>query len=435
MSNFSKSNFNLGQLRRKMDISDLTILLSGINDFQKGRFYALWRNGNFIVIQAEPYCRPGVTYDINMPRDTYMEEFRAYNYIKEVIQTMLDIIDFESEHNWAHLVRQKDNTYRLVYTTKRWVQKCTIWTKVVDLDDIEVTRTIDGPAWEGIYNGKDVDLFIAWNETWGNYVSAESRGHKLMQSLGLGRYTFELLAHISKNGIIIGVMTEPTLGRGVVHSDRAAVYEAVAELQRHGLLFRGLLRSDLYITKQGVRFTNICSMLWFKDHDKLAEEAEFYHWQSLAQIFDEELNSPFVPSLSSSRGISSSCYVIPRLPSPGRPVLSTPAQAIINLAWSIAISDEWYNVPEALARLADLYRRPKRSQTTARRNKRVKGDGRALLPPDDILEKQTRSLEPPSDEPLVVTRPYNPGNRPHPYSAPRRLLLPQDDDRFETVTP
>lgn len=43
---------------------------------------------------------------------------------------MLDTIVFDGENNWAHLVRLKDNTYRLVYTKRRLIHNCPIWTKV-----------------------------------------------------------------------------------------------------------------------------------------------------------------------------------------------------------------------------------------------------------------------------------------------------------------
>lgn len=90
----------------------------------------MFQNGNLLVIQAEPFRRPGVEYAIGAPYSTYSEEGRAYLHLLEVIQTMLDTLVYDGEKNWAHLVRQKDNTYRLIYTTKRFVQKCSIWTKV-----------------------------------------------------------------------------------------------------------------------------------------------------------------------------------------------------------------------------------------------------------------------------------------------------------------
>jgi hypothetical protein len=83
---------------------------------------------------------------------------------------MLDSLKFGTENNWAHLVRQKvrtstsfsarylqtskDNTYSLIYTRKESVHlRCPVWTKKVNLDDIEVTRIIDSALWEGIHEG------------------------------------------------------------------------------------------------------------------------------------------------------------------------------------------------------------------------------------------------------------------------------------------
>lgn len=60
----------------------------------------------------------------------YLEEHRALWHLQEVIQTMVDTIVFDGENNWAHLVRMKDNNYRLVYTKRRFIHNCPIWTKV-----------------------------------------------------------------------------------------------------------------------------------------------------------------------------------------------------------------------------------------------------------------------------------------------------------------
>jgi len=67
-----------------------------------------------------------------------VEEVRALCYLQEVIQSMLDTIVLDDENNWAYLVRLKDGAYRLVYSKRQLVPNCLIWTKVVELDDIEV---------------------------------------------------------------------------------------------------------------------------------------------------------------------------------------------------------------------------------------------------------------------------------------------------------
>ncbi|KAF8841880.1 hypothetical protein BDN67DRAFT_1002045 [Paxillus ammoniavirescens] len=448
MSEFAPPNLNLAHLRRKMDIRNLTLNVTGQNNFEKGRFYMLWRDGNFIVIQAEPYCRPGITYDPTMPFSYYLEEYRAYNYLQEVIQTMLDTIVFDSENNWAHLIRQKDNTYRLVYTKKRSVHNCPIWTKasahashrfhslkkftpqVVDLDDVEVTRLVDGLYWEGIYNGQMVDLYIGWEDVWGAYITSESRGQKLMQSLGLGHYCFELLAHVSKNGTIIGLMMEAYIGRGITLADRSAVFEAIADIQRHGILLR-FSRNDIFITKQGVRFASMCSATKYQDQDALTEAAESVHWETLADMFDNIDHDPFGGYLSCSRSMPASSFVIPRLPTPGRPIAFTPEETIIRWAWSIATSDEpCRSNLTAFTKLQALHRSSKRS-TVARRDKRVKGDGRALLSPDVADNTQCSVLVASVDRPLVITSwGRSSATRTLPYArpTPRRLLLAEEND-------
>ncbi|KIK98451.1 hypothetical protein PAXRUDRAFT_823873 [Paxillus rubicundulus Ve08.2h10] len=430
MSEFAPANLNLAHLRRKMDIRNLTLYVAGQNNIEKGRLYMLWRDGNFIVIQAEPYCRPGITYDYTMPFSYYIEEYRAYNYLKEVIQTMLDTIVFDSENNWAHLIRQKDDTYRLVYTKKRSVHNCPIWTKVVDLDDIEVTRLVDGLYWEGIYKEQEVDLYIGWEDVWGTYITCESRGQKLMQSLGLGHYCFELLAHVSKNGAIIGLMMEAYIGRGITLADRSAVFEAVADIQRHGVLLM-FARGDILITKQGVRFASLSSAKKYQDQDELAKVAESVHWKTLADMFDNIDHDPFGGCLSSSRTMQAGSFVIPRLPTPGRPFAFTPEELVIRWAWSIATSDALCRSNLAAPTKPQAPHRSFKRSTVARRDKRIKGDGKIILAPDVADSAQCSALVASVDRPLLITswgRSSNTRALPYARPTPRRLLLAEEDD-------
>ncbi|KAG8215335.1 hypothetical protein J3R82DRAFT_8929 [Butyriboletus roseoflavus] len=418
---YGRPNLNIAKLKRKMDTSSLTLQIAGETVSEKGRFYMLWRNGDFIVIQAEPWWRPGFVPNITLPMSHYLEEHRALWHLQEVIQTMLDTIVFDGENNWAHLVRLKDNSYRLVYKKRRLIHNCPIWTK---------RRT--------------VDIFIGWQDDWGVYVSAESRGQKLIQSMSLGRYFFDLKAHVSKNGIVVGIMLEAHVGRMypcchtyfikglsntgcVTPADRFAVFEAVADIQRHGIFFSVQI-CDIYITEQGVRFASASTAKYYRDRDALAEEAKFT-WKILGDMFDHMDDEPFGVWLSGSRSMGSNAFIIPRLPSPGRPITMTPEEAIIRWVWSVTTSDEFCRFQGcAFVKLQMLYRSPEHSAT--RRDKRIKGDSRALLPPDDISGNlgtsvaRTQSV----DEPLIVNR--GPLARWHPYARPtsKRLRLPQASD-------
>ena len=59
----------------------------------------LYQNSKFILIQAEPWWRPGVILDVTLPMSNHLEEHRAVWYLQEVIQTMLDNIVIDAEKN------------------------------------------------------------------------------------------------------------------------------------------------------------------------------------------------------------------------------------------------------------------------------------------------------------------------------------------------
>lgn len=213
----------------------------------------------------------------------------------------------------------------------------------------------------------------------------------------------------------------------VAPADRSAVFEAVADIQRHGIFFWFQI-CDIYITERGVCFADASNAKYYRDRDALAEEAKVT-WKTLADIFNHMDDNHLRGRLTGSRSLSSSAFIIPRLPSPGRPITLTPQEAIIRWVWSITTSDEFCQ-GHTFIKLHMLYRSSEHSAIATRRDKRIKGDNRALLPPDDFsgeLEASvTRVVS--LDEPLVVNRCRV--ARHHPYARPtsKRLLLPQESD-------
>lgn len=183
-----------------------------------------------------------------------------------------------------------------------------------------------------------------------------------------------------------------------------------------------------------MRFASASSAKYYRDGDALAEEAKFT-WKMLADIFNHMDDDPLRGQLSGSRSMGSNAVIIPRLPSPGRPITLTPEEATIRWAWSIMTSDEfWKFQSPALTKLQTLHRSSKHSAT--RSGKRIKGDSRALLSPDDFsgnLETSTARIES-VDEPLIVSR--GAVARWHPYARPtsKRLLLPQESDLAAPAT-
>ena len=215
-------------------------------------------------------------------------------------------------------------------------------------------------------------------------------------------------------------------------ADRTAVYEAITDILRHGIYFLFDI-ADIYITARGVRFASASSAKYYQDRDVLAKEAEFM-WETLANIFDHMDDDPLKDRLVGSRLLGSCGFIIPRLPSPGRPIATTPEEAIIRWIWSITLSDECYYFNDlAFKKLHALYGSSERSVT--RREKRIKGDNRALLPPDDfscdlgVAVARTGSM----DKPLVANRASV--ARQHPYARPRstRLLLPKESEVVASI--
>lgn len=211
-------------------------------------------------------------------------------------------------------------------------------------------------------------------------------------------------------------------------TDRAAVFEAVADIQRHGILLGSLFSYDILITPNGVRFLNISAVQYHRDHDKLAGLAEEDHWAALAKTFGSGLTAHF-PSLG-SRGRDALSYVIPRLPSPGRPVYTTPEQAIMQFVWSVMTSphlDRANIYP--LLRFREQQRRGKSAITSDQKHRRRPKIGhQVLLAPPDDTENRFEVL----DQTVPFDKPFNPKRRSShftPYESRRiKLLLPRENE-------
>lgn len=215
-------------------------------------------------------------------------------------------------------------------------------------------------------------------------------------------------------------------------TDRAAVFAAVADIQRHGILLGSLLPYDILITREGVRFLNISAVRFYKDHDQLAAKAETEHWAELAKTFGPRMTGPHTPLGSRTR--DSLAYVIPRLPSPGRPIYTTPELAMMQFVWSVMTSPGEYARTDVLPllRFRDQQRKGKSAITDdSKHRRRAKIGRKVLIAPLDYSESEGRFEELDQIVP-AVDEPYIPKWRPSPrtpYERPnKKLLLPRDDE-------
>jgi hypothetical protein len=215
----------------------------------------------------------------------------------------------------------------------------------------------------------------------------------------------------------------------VCATDRTAVFQAVADIQRHGILLGSLYVYDILITPEGVRFLNISGVEFYRDHDKLASLAEKLHWGELAKTFGPGMTA-YQTSLGSRTRDALSC-VIPRLPSPGRPVCTTPELAIMQFVWSVMTSPDFARFKVyPLLRFREQQRKGKSAITDDRNHRRRPKVGLSVHhAPLDYTEDRFEVL----DQQIPVDEPFNPrrhSSQLTPYERPKtkKLLLPREDE-------
>jgi hypothetical protein len=238
-----------------------------------------------------------------------------------------------------------------------------------------------------------------------------------MRDQGLKDLTFELLGHLVRDGLVVGNVFEAPHGRLIEYSDRAAVYESIARMQRKNIIYRDIDSKEIYITATGVRFgAGISSVILIQDRDALERQAELWHWGKLKKLFEFLKNAP--NDASTTRRMSSGELLIPRLPAPNAPSPVIPNFSQLAFAFALFVEEpiEWFNW---LVRVES----ESRSETSNHSRQR-------LTAPLDLLPIRSRRL-PRGD--LVISSPYFSrvrlhlaGSR-HPYSRASSRRTIRDD--------
>jgi hypothetical protein len=315
----------------------------------------LLRDGKILYVQAEPIP--------NLSNYGPIKRNEAYNSLLTSIQILLDDIEF-GRGDWLYLLRDDDGGDRLVYKRKPLVISNFLWAPLIDENEIEITRwgiygTREG--WSvhhskkigsyiftrffltGWWNGREVDLYEPTLPSCASLVEWQSEGMLIMQRAGLLDLTFRLLGHLVRDGMVVGNVFEASHGRLVEFGDRAAVYQAVARMQRKNIIYRGIASGEIFITATGVRFgEGISSVIFVRDKMELEKEAEFWHWGKLEQLFNKLKDAPFNDAWW-TRKMSSMEIIIPRLPSPTLPSPIIPNFSQLVFAFALLVSEpmEW----------------------------------------------------------------------------------------------
>ncbi|KAF7373626.1 hypothetical protein MSAN_00573000 [Mycena sanguinolenta] len=293
--------------------------ISGNNEAY-GRFYVLKKatpaGDQLMVIQASAVI-PESHMAIEVVERCSSQWGKQYTDGLEIIQTLLPRIQF-GQTNWAYLVGN-DNNYRLIHKHQPLPIVTEIpWCPLVDESDIEITHFLYAEDRHGIWNGVEVDLFMAWDASYTNHLQKRMAAHRLLMERNLEHLTFRAVGHVVRDGTaeICGLMTEASYGRIFEYCDRSAVYKAIAQIERAGLLFTGIHTSNIMITADGqVRFLSLCALMRQPDDPiKRAEECEYWHWEQLEKVFEElKLSRNPIPPPREQRSTS---FFLPQFPAP-----------------------------------------------------------------------------------------------------------------------
>jgi hypothetical protein len=286
-----------------------TVMVGGGNS-HTGRYYVLLKDEQLLVVQATP-CYEHFFLSTIFDEATWEYLSREHEYGIEIIQSLLNVVEF-GRSNWSYLVNY-GGTYRLIYkdVPVRHLS-CPTWATLVDEGDVQITQWVSGEQRHGLWRGREVDLLVAWGEEYALSIENNTRGHRLLLGLDL---TFEVLGHILRDGRVVGLMTEPAYGRLMDFRDRSLVYEAIAKLQKHGILYKECHHApNIMISDGKVRFLQTVHMRRLPPVE-LAKEAEYWHWKTLEDSFNEIGDRPNIYAATCHRHVPPRVKIIPQLPS------------------------------------------------------------------------------------------------------------------------
>ncbi|TFK48198.1 hypothetical protein OE88DRAFT_1664630 [Heliocybe sulcata] len=255
----------------------------------RGLQFALRKNGHNIMVQIQ-YTGPldSETPDMSSATWDMLTEREL-----EVVVALVPQIKFGLT-NWVYIVRVEHNRYELIYRHRPPPSIINqTWAPLVDANEIEVHRWLMWDEGEGVHNGRDVRFRYVWcdhpNEI--EDLLSEYYSNRRLQDLDL---TFPILALITLEDRVVGFMQERWHGRGITYDDRELIYEAVARIQRAGILFYLIEPGNIVIVDDNkVRFAALeWTMHQFslddpEEVETLEQDAEIYHWTRLREIFDE----------------------------------------------------------------------------------------------------------------------------------------------------
>ncbi|KAL0952619.1 hypothetical protein HGRIS_006869 [Hohenbuehelia grisea] len=263
----------------------ITAYIGGRN-FAGFQAHVLIKDDYMLVIQSPPSPKASYVHGVVIDTKILQEVDNEYLFNLEKIQTLLHAIEF-GKTNWAYMIPRREGGFRLVQKDRPMYEvTCTPWAPLVEERDITITQWITPEERHGLWKGKEVDIYMGWADDVLERVEQMMVAYRALHGLDL---TYEVLGHLTRDGTIIGLITEPAYGRSVEFCDRSIVYDAISRVQSYNLLYRTPCKSNIMLSNGKVRFTDLSRLKVFSDHEKssIESESEVAHWLSLKILFEE----------------------------------------------------------------------------------------------------------------------------------------------------
>ncbi|KAF8984773.1 hypothetical protein BDQ17DRAFT_1377171 [Cyathus striatus] len=209
------------------------------------------------------YAQRDVMYYMENPRALAVLEKQYYNVL-ETIQSIIETIDFELT-NWAYLTPGAKGGYRLHRNEEHFPPE----------DEIKL-KTFVELAHYRIGEWKGQEIYIrGYNDNSFKHLNQMMENYRILEGMDL---TFR------RRRCVVGIVTEPAVGREITAADRSLVYNVVANLQRRGFLFLAILPNTMVISNGKLRVVHMENEVVRDELDKMAEK---YHWRFLQRVFSE----------------------------------------------------------------------------------------------------------------------------------------------------
>ncbi|KAF8988970.1 hypothetical protein BDQ17DRAFT_1547733 [Cyathus striatus] len=252
-------------------------------------YYVLAKRGHILVVQVPCMPTRDVMYYMENPRALAVLEKQYYNVL-ETIQSIIETIDFELT-NWAYLTPGAKGGYRLQQKRRTFpAVTCPLWAPVIREDEIKLKTFVELAHYRiGEWKGQEVDIYRGYNDNSFKHLNQMMENYRILEGMDL---TFRVLGHlISDDGAVVGIVTEPAVGREITATDRSLVYNVVANLQKRGFLFLAILPNTMVISNGKLRVVHMENEVvrYYppERRDELDKMAEKYHWRFLQTVFSE----------------------------------------------------------------------------------------------------------------------------------------------------